>query len=140
LLYNAAERRKAREVAQEAAPVRSKSSSPKELNLGDDFDEIAKAHQKKKRAAKKKKKKEKKTSNVLSDEVLLASLHAGGRQVPTDEQLAELAEQARQAMQQASQLAGEPVAYIAAMIIPARLVRENSPFRRVEEYKIINGW
>lgn len=87
---------------------------------------------------KKKTKKKKKTSFVVTDETLLASLR--GQPPPSEAQLAELAKQARQALEQAEKLAGEPVAYIAAMIVPARLVRKDSPFRQVERYKIINEW
>jgi hypothetical protein len=109
--------------------------------LGDDADAVAKAYRKTdeykaKKGRKKKKKVE--TGPATIDPALSASF--AGEPAHTDEQLAKLAEQAKQALEQAEKLAGEPVAYIAAMIVPARLVREDSPFRQVERYKIINEW
>lgn len=90
-----------------------------------------------KETGKKKKKKKKNTIFVIPDGALKDSLHGP---LPTEAELAELAEQAKLAKQQAEELAGEPLAYVAAMLVPARLISSDSPLRDVEEYKIINGW
>lgn len=113
---------------QAALPVAA-SDGPQ---LGDDPKAVAKAYR-----SGKKKKKERGTHQDPPPE-----LKASWASEPplSEQELAELAEQARLALEQAERLAGEPVSYLAGMIVPVRLVGEESPLRKERRYQIINNW
>jgi hypothetical protein len=111
-------------------PVSKPASSTPQL--GDDAKQVAKDF----KASKKEKKKRSTHQEPLPE--LRASW--AGQPAPSEQELAELAEQAKLALEQAAELAGEPVVYVGGQIIAARMADEDAPERSMERYKIINGW
>lgn len=85
----------------------------------------------------KKKKKKEKPPLALSDPKLVESLY-GSVKIYTDNELAQLAEQAKQALAEASRLAGEPVIYCCAAIRRKSIHECFGECESWEHYKQIN--
>ena len=88
--------------------------------------------------SKRRKKAKKKKGFVLSKE-LRESLYSSSKTTSAGE-LAQLAEQAEEAIELAGQLIGEPAVYVRGMLVGASTVPKGSVFREIAVYKIINGW
>jgi len=115
-------------------PFKYPTKQEESPEFGADIKELKKQHKRKKALARKKKK-----GIFKARPKLLATLESGGFKY-TEEELAQLAEKAKQAIEQASQLAGERVVYCCGKLRPSVTIDYKCSCRDSKRHKIINGW